>query len=73
MTEKHKLEGQTWTCDQLKANNWLVENWKKNTWPWWVGTWAQDMAMGIWSADTLFWQLSMDHYIDVYHQVKHRL
>ena len=26
-----------------------------------------------WSADTLFWQLSIDHNMDVYYQVKHRL
>ena len=26
-----------------------------------------------WSADTLFWQLSIDHNMDVHYQVKHRL
>ena len=31
------------------------------------------MVMWLWSADTLFWQLSVDHNIDVYHQVNHRL
>ena len=31
------------------------------------------MVMWLWSADTLFWQLSDDHNIDVYHQVNHRL
>ena len=30
------------------------------------------MVMWIWLADTLFWQLSIDHNMDVYHQVKHR-
>ena len=34
--------------------------------PRWVDTWARDTAKWYWSADTLFWQLSMDHNIDVY-------
>ena len=29
--------------------------------------------MWLWSTNTLFWQLSVDHNIDVYHQVNHRL
>ena len=37
----------------------------KNTWPWWVNTWAHDTVRWYWSADTLFWQLSIDHNIDV--------
>ena len=36
----------------------------KNTWPRWVDTWARDMVKWYWSADTLFWQLSIDHNID---------
>jgi len=31
------------------------------------------MVMRLWSSDTLFWQLSIDHNMDVHHQVKHRL
>ena len=37
----------------------------KNTWPLWVNTRACDTAKWYWSADTLFWQLSIDHNIDV--------
>ena len=37
----------------------------KNTWPRWVDTWARDTVRWYWSADTLFWQLSIDHNIDV--------
>ena len=37
----------------------------KNTRPQWVDTWARDMARWYWSADTLFWQLSIDDNIDV--------
>ena len=31
----------------------------------WVNTWARDTVRWYWSADTLFWQLSIDHNIDV--------
>ena len=37
----------------------------KNTRPRWVDTWARDTARWYWSADTLFWQLSIDDIIDV--------
>ena len=37
----------------------------KNTRPWWVDTWARDTIRWYWSADTLFWQLSIDDNIDV--------
>ena len=31
----------------------------------WVDTWARDAVDWYWSADTLFWQLLIDHNIDV--------
>ena len=31
-------------------------------------TWTHDTVRWYWSADTLFWQLSIDHYIDVQYQ-----
>ena len=37
----------------------------KNTRPRWVDTWARDTVRWYWSADILFWQLSIDHKIDV--------
>ena len=37
----------------------------KNTRPRWADTWARDTVRKYWSADTLFWQLSIDHNIDV--------
>ena len=37
----------------------------KNTRTWWVETWARDTVRWYWSADTLFWQLSIDVNIDV--------
>ena len=37
----------------------------KNTRPQWVDTWARNTARWYWSADTLFWQLSIDDNIDV--------
>ena len=38
-----------------------------------VGSRLRDTVMWLWSADTLFWQLSIEHDIDVYYQAKHRL
>ena len=35
----------------------------------WVDTRARDIIMWYWSADTLFWQLSIDHNMDVQYQV----
>ena len=37
----------------------------KNTRPRWVDTWACATVRWYWSADALFWQLSIDHNIDV--------
>ena len=36
-----------------------------NTRPWWVDTWGRDKVRWYWSADTLFWQLSINDNIDV--------
>ena len=36
----------------------------KNTRPWWVDTWARDTVRWYWSADTLFWQLSINDNTD---------
>ena len=33
--------------------------------PWWVDNWARGKVRWYWSVDTLFWQLSTDHNIDV--------
>ena len=58
--KKNKLEPAIiWklvTCQRITS---------KNTRPRWVDTWARDTARWYWSADTLFWQLSIDHNIDV--------
>ena len=54
----------TWACDQLK----LVICQRitlKNTRPRRVDTWTRDTVRWYWSADTLLWQLSIDHNIDV--------
>jgi len=34
----------------------------------WAIIWARDMAMWYWSANTLFWQVSIDHNMDVQYQ-----
>ena len=44
------------TCQRISS---------KNTGPRWVDTWARDTVKWYWSADTLFWQPSIDHNIDV--------
>ena len=58
--KKIKLEPTiTWkllTCQRITS---------KNTWLRWVDTWARNTVRWYWSADTLFWQLSIDHNIDV--------
>ena len=58
--KKNKLEPAIiWklvTCQRITS---------KNTRPRWVDTWARDTVRWYWSADTLFWQLSIDHNIDV--------
>ena len=33
--------------------------------PWWVDTWARDMVMWYWSVAILFWQLPIDHIVNV--------
>ena len=47
-----------------KLSNLSADNFK-NTRPGWVDTWARDKVRWYWSADALFWQLSIDHNIDV--------
>ena len=44
-----------------------ADHFKKNTWPRWVATLTHDTVRWYWSADTPFWQLSIDHNIDVQH------
>ena len=54
----------TWAYDHLK----LVicqRITSKNTRPRWVNTWARGTVRWYWSAGALFWQLSIDHNIDV--------
>ena len=41
----------------------------KNTRPRWVNTWALNMVRWYWSPDTLFWQLSVYHNMNVQYQV----
>ena len=57
MTEKHKLEP--------AINEKLITGQRKTL----ISIWARDMDVCLWSAVTLFWQLSVDHNMDVYHQV----
>ena len=63
-TSRNLLSTWSWTCDQLKTINLSANNFTKNK-PRWVGTRARDMVMWYWSADTLFWQLSTDHNMDM--------
>ena len=55
----------TWACDHLKTRN-LSADTLKNTRPRWVDFWVRDTVRWHWSADTLFWQLSIDHDMDVH-------
>ena len=44
---------------------------KKKTWPRWVDPWAGDTVNWYWSADALFWQLSIDYNIDIQYLCVH--
>ena len=48
-------------------------NSRQVTWPRWVDTWARDNVKWYWSADTLFWQLAIDHNIDVQYVLSNKL
>ena len=49
-----------WACNHLKTSNFSADNG-----PRWVYSWARDTVRWYWSVDTLFWQLPIDHNIDV--------
>ena len=53
-----------WACNHLKPVT-CQRIPSKNTRPGWVDTWARDKVRWNWSADTLFWQLSIDNNTDV--------
>ena len=46
---------------------------KQVTSPRWVDTWARDMVTGYWSVHILFWQLSIDHIVNVLFHKRCRL
>ena len=48
----------------FETGNLSADNFK-NIPPQWVDTWACDTVRWYWSANTLFWQLSIDHNNDV--------
>ena len=53
---------------QMKTNIWSAVNFKKTSDLDELHTWAPDMVRWYWSADTLFWQVSIDHNMDVQYQ-----
>ena len=60
--EKIGKEPEPATTWKLVKCNLSADNKKRNTQPLqWVDTWAHDTVLQYWSADTLFWQLSIDH------------
>ena len=48
-----------------KTSTWSAVNFKKTLDLDELLTWARDMVTWYWSADTLFWQVSVDHNVDV--------
>ena len=48
-----------------KTINWSADSFQLIISPRWVDTWARDMVMGYWSETLLFWQLSIDHIVNV--------
>ena len=59
------LKNWTWACDHLKTRI-LSADTLKNTRPRWVDLWVRHKVRWRWSADTLFWQLSIDRNINVH-------
>ena len=59
------LKNWTWPCDHLKTRI-LSTDTLKNTRPRWVDLWVRHKVRWRWSADTLFWQLSIDRDINVH-------
>ena len=58
------LKNLTSACDHLKTSNWSADNFKKYSTSM-VDTWARGTVRWYRAADTLFWQLSIDHNINV--------
>ena len=50
---------------QAKTSTWSAVNLKEKHVTLFLNTWASDMVTWYWSADTMFWQLSIDHNTDV--------
>ena len=59
-----KYEIEHWSRSS-KTINWSVDSFQKNTSRRWVDTWARDMVMWYWTVATLFWQLPIDHFVNV--------
>ena len=66
------LENWTLACDHFKSSNLSANNFKKITRTQWVDTWARDTVMWYSSAETLFWQLSIDHNMDCHIDLQHQ-
>ena len=63
-----KQVNRTWASDPIKTIIWSAVNFGKTRDLDELSTWARDMATWYWSADTLFWQVSVDHNMDVRYQ-----
>ena len=59
-----KYEIEHWSRSS-KAINWSADSFQKSTSRRWVDTWDRDMVMWYWSVAILFWQLSIDHFVNV--------
>ena len=59
-----KYEIEHWSRSS-KAINWSADSLQKSTSRRWVDTWDRDMVMWYWSVAILFWQLSIDHFVNV--------
>ena len=61
----------TWleTMIQAKTSTWSAVNFKKTCDLDELKTWASDMVTWYWSGDTMFWQLSIDHNMDIQYHI----
>ena len=59
----------TWSCDPIKIHKLVSGQLLKTRDLDEFYTWAGDMVMWYWSADALFWQLSIDHEMDLQYEL----
>ena len=61
------------SLQSIKTNNWSADNFKKNTSPQWVVQLSPQYSQVILVSRYPFWQLSIDHNMDVHKNVRYQV